>query len=338
MIKDAIKKIKGKDHLSEAEMQVVFEEIMTGKTTEPEIEQLLVCLSQKGEAIEEITGAARAMRKFVRRIDVSSDVVLDTCGTGGDKSGTFNISTVAAFVVAGCGITVAKHGNRSVSSACGSADLLEALGVDIQLGPEALKRCLEKVGIAFLFAPNLHPAMRYAMPVRKKLKMRTIFNILGPLTNPAFATHQFMGVFDEKLVKPLAHVLANLGTRHAIVAHGLDGLDELTTTTESLACEFKDGNFKSFRINPQDFGIKTANPQDLKGSDCNFNAEIALEILKGVPGPKQDIVLLNSGCAIYVADKARDLGQGIDLARESIDSGRALGKLEALKKFSKSNI
>jgi len=337
MIKEAIEKIKSKQSLTDNQMQAVFEEIMTGDTSESDIEALLVGLSQKGETIDEITGAARAMRKFVKRINVDSDVVLDTCGTGGDKSGTFNISTVSAFVVAGAGITVAKHGNRSVSSACGSADLLEALGINIQLEPQTLERCLEEVGIAFLFAPNLHPAMKYAMPVRKKLKMRTIFNILGPLTNPAFATHQFMGVFDKDLVEPLTHVLANLGTKHAMVVNGADGLDELTTTTNSFVCEFENGNFKTFTISPEDFGIERASLSELKGSDSVSNAEVALEILKGNHDPKRDIVLLNAGCAIYASDKVKSIREGIDLAGESIDSGRAFKKLEGLKRFSRTN-
>lgn len=337
MIKEAIEKIEEKQSLTDIEIQTVFEEIMTGKTTEFDIKALLVGLSQKGETIEEITGAARAMRKFVKRIKVDSDIILDTCGTGGDKSGTFNISTVAAFVVAGLGVKVAKHGNRSVTSSCGSADLLEALGINIQLEPKKLEKCLKEVGISFLFAPGLHPAMKYAMPVRKKLKMRTIFNILGPLTNPAFATHQLMGVFDKNLVESLAHVLANLGTKHAMVVHGLDGLDELTTTTNSFVCEFKNGNFRTYTINPEDFGIKKVNSSDLSGSNSGYNSRVAIDILKGVHGPKRDIVILNAGCAIYVADKVKDIQDGINLAKESIDSGKAFEKLESLKKFSKEN-
>ncbi|MEW6008450.1 MAG: anthranilate phosphoribosyltransferase [Candidatus Omnitrophota bacterium] len=333
MLKNAIEILSKKKDLSTDEMQLAMEEIMSGKALEPDIESFLIRLKDKGESIDEITGAALAMRKFVKRIKTTQDVILDTCGTGGDNCQTFNISTIAAFLVAAAGIKVAKHGNRSITSSCGSADLLESLGVNLSLEEERIEQALEKIGIAFLFAPQLHPAMKYAMPVRKKLKIRTIFNILGPLTNPAFATHQIMGVFKKDLVEPLAHVLANLGLVHAMVVHGEDGLDEISTTSGTFVCEYKDGKFKTFSIKPEDLDFKRALLSDLKGGDGATNAKIALDILKGSISPKRDIVLLNAAAAIYVADKAKDISDGLKIARETLDSGAALKKLELLREF-----
>jgi anthranilate phosphoribosyltransferase len=246
---------------------------------------------------------------------------------------TFNISTLSAFVACGSGLVVAKHGNRAVSSRCGSADLLEALGVNINIDEQKLEECLEKVGIGFLFAPNLHPAMKYVAGVRKELGLRTIFNLLGPLTNPAFATHQLLGVYDLKLLKVLAEVLVNLGVRHGLVVHGLDGLDEITTTTSTRICELKNKKLKFYNIEPSDFGIKKARLKDLEGGSIQANAQIARGILQRDRGPKRDIVIFNAGCAIYTADKAKTIRQGIELAKESIDSGRALKKLEELREL-----
>ncbi|OGX23434.1 MAG: anthranilate phosphoribosyltransferase [Omnitrophica WOR_2 bacterium RIFCSPHIGHO2_02_FULL_45_21] len=333
MIKEVITILSERSDLGQSRMQEVMQEIMQGKTTPAQIAAFLVALRMKGETADEITGAALAMRKFVKRINTFEDVVLDTCGTGADRVHTFNISTVSAFVACGCGLVVAKHGNRAVSSRCGSADLLEALGININIDQKKVEECLKKIGIGFLFAPNLHPAMKYAAAVRKELGLRTIFNLLGPLTNPAFATHQLLGVYDLKLLKVLAEVLGNLGVRHGLVVHGLDGLDEITTTSATKVCELKNKKLKFYSIHPSDFGIKKARLKDLEGGDVKANARIAQEILQGAKGPRRDIVLFNSGCAIYVADKAKSIKQGIELAQESIDSGRALRKLEELRQF-----
>lgn len=333
MIKEIIAElIEGKD-LTREKMQAVFEEIMKAEATPAQIAGILVALHIKGETTEEITGAALAMRKFVKRINTPEDVVLDTCGTGSDRSLTFNISTVCAFVAAGAGLVVAKHGNRAVSSHCGSADLLEALGININIDESKAEECLKKVGISFLFAQTLHPAMKSAALVRKELGVRTIFNILGPLTNPAFATHQLLGVYDLKLLKPLAEVLKSLGVQHALVVHGMDGLDEVTTCSETAVCELNKGKIRSYKINPEDFGLKKAKIEDLQGGSAATNADIAREILQGANGAKRDIILLNAGCAIYAADKAKTIKEGIKLAQESIDSGKAMLKLEGLRKF-----
>lgn len=333
MIKEAIANLVEKKDLTEKEIFAVIEEIMQGKASPVQISAFLVALRIKGQTVPEITGAALAMREFVRRINIPSKVILDTCGTGADQKHTFNISTISAFVAAGCGIVVAKHGNRAVSSRCGSADLLEGLGVNINIDEKKVEECLKEVGIGFLFAPKLHPAMQYAQGVRKELGIRTIFNLLGPLTNPAFATHQLLGVYDKKLLKIFAGVLKNLGIRHGLVVCGLDGLDEITTTTDTLICELKEGKIRSYKISPSDFGIKKSRLKDLLGGDTEANIQIAREVLQGIRGHKRDIVLLNAGCAIYAADRARSIKEGIELAKESIDSGAAFKKLEALKQF-----
>lgn len=336
MIKEAIITLCEKKDLSKARMQKIMEEIMQGKASQVQIAAFLTALRMKGETPDEISAAALTMRNYVKKINVPGDVVLDTCGTGADRMCTFNISTISAFVACGCGLVVAKHGNRAVSSRCGSADLLEALGVNINIDEQKLEECLEKIGIGFLFAPNLHPAMKYVAGVRKELGLRTIFNLLGPLTNPAFATHQLLGVYDLKLLKVLAEVLANLGVRHGLVVHGLDGLDEVTTTTSTRICELKNKKLKSYSIAPSDFGIKKARLKDLEGGSVQVNAQIARGILQKDKGPKRDIVVLNAGCAIYTADKAKTIRQGIELAKESIDSGRALKKLEELRELTNS--
>lgn len=336
MIKEAISILIDKNDLTQSQMQSVFEEIMRGLVSPERISAFLIALRIKGETAEEISGAALAMRKFVKRINIKEDVILDTCGTGGDIKHTFNISTISAFVAAGCGLVVAKHGNRAVSSQCGSADLLEALGININIAEKKVEGCLRTVGIGFLFAQNLHPAMKYAAGVRKELGLRTIFNLLGPLTNPAFATHQLLGVYDPKLLVVLAKVLANLGVKHGLVVHGLDGLDEITTTTFTKICELKNKKLRSYKISPADFGIKKSRLKDLEGGNAQDNARITLDVLQGKKGPKRDIVLLNSGCAIYTADKAKSIREGIELARQSIDSGSALRKLEELKRATNS--
>ena len=323
---------KGSD-LSEKLMISVMEEIMTGKVATPQIVSFLVSLSNKGETVEEVSAAVKVMRKYATVVNSRRDVILDTCGTGGDAKGTFNISTTAAFVVAASGVAVAKHGNRSVSSASGSADILEALGVNINLSKEKLEQCLDETGMVFLYAQNLHPAMKYASEARKQIGKRTIFNIIGPLSNPAQATHQLVGVFAVHWAPFLAQVLAKLGTKHALVVHGEDGLDEVTTTTKTMVSEVKNGKIASYEISPEEFGINKARLNDLAGGAPQENAVILRDILRGKTGAARDIVVLNSAAAIYAADKINSIKEGIALAEEAIDSGRALRKLEILKEF-----
>lgn len=310
-----------------------MQEIMSGEADKDDVAQFLLLLRSKGPSIEEITGAARIMRRFVIPIKSKHKNILDTCGTGGDKMHTFNISTIAALVVSGAGAIVAKHGNRSVSSRCGSADILEALGVNLNVEEALLKECLDEVGIAFLFAQKLHPAMKNVAPIRKELKVETIFNVLGPLTNPANATHQIMGVYNRDLVEPMAHVLKNLGLKRAMVVHGSDGLDEITTTAKTFIGEFDGNEIVSYDISPEELGFERADPQDLKGGDLNTNLQIALDILNGQQGPKRDIVVLNAGYGLFVAEVARSINEGIKKAAESIDMGKAMEKLESLREF-----
>ncbi len=335
MIKEAIDILSGGKNLMAAQMGAVMEEIMTGKTDTAQIVAFLTALDKKGETVEELTAAVTVMRLHATRINICNQVILDTCGTGGDTKGTFNISTTVAFVVSGCDITVAKHGNRSVSSVCGSADILESLGINIDISPEQIEECLEYVGIAFLFAQKLHPAMKYAMPARKQIGKRTMFNILGPLSNPAGAKHQLVGVYDKRWVEPLANVLRNLGAVHALVAHGEDGLDEITTTSSTVIAETYQDKIRFYEIKPEDFGFKRAQILDLKGGDVSVNSGILLDILNGKRGFKRDIVVLNAAAAIYAADKTSSIKDGIILAEESIDSRKALEKLELLQGFSK---
>jgi anthranilate phosphoribosyltransferase len=331
MIKEAIARLVRSEDLSKAEIEFAMEEIMTGQALSAQIASFLTAMRMKGETIEEIVGAAEVMRRHATKIKTRHPVILDTCGTGGDGSQTFNVSTVAAFVVAGAGIAVAKHGNRSVSSKCGSADLLKALGVNIETEEHTVSRCLDEIGIGFLFAPMLHKAMQYAIGPRREIGIRTIFNILGPLTNPANATHQLLGVYDYKLTKPIAQALGQLGSRHALVVHGDDGLDEVTTSDSTQVSELKDGKVTSYEITPKEFGIRSSRPEDLKGGDASQNAKIAMAVLSGAKGPQCDIVIMNAGCAIYAADGAGSIKEGIKLAEESIESGEGLKKLEQLK-------
>lgn len=330
---DTIAKLRNKEDLNEQEMSQALEAVMSGSVSEHDMAEFLLALNAKGPTIEEITGAARVMRKFSLSVKTGLDVILDTCGTGGDQKNTFNISTLVALVVSGAGVAVAKHGNRSVSSRCGSADLLEALGVNVHLDQDRLARCLDELGIAFLFAQKFHPAMKNVAQVRKSLGVKTIFNILGPLTNPAGATHQLMGVFSQELVEPLAHVLRKLGSRQALVVRGSDGLDEITTTNTTLASHWNGKAVVSYEIDPKSLGIALAQPQDLTGGDIETNVRLTYEILNGGSGPKKDIVLLNAAYALYVAGKAHSPADGLSLAQESLDSGKALAKLEALKKI-----
>ncbi len=334
MIKELSQILLNKRDLSSKQMRKAMEEIISGDTETEDIVNFLEALCQKGESINEVAEAARVMREHAVKIHAKEQVILDTCGTGGDKKGSFNISTAVALVVSACGVMVAKHGNRSVSSQSGSADVLEALGVNITMTPQQIERCLRDVGIAFLFAPGLHPAMKHAMPARKLINHRTIFNILGPLCNPAQATHQLIGVYDEKLVLLLAGVLNALGSHHALVVHGDDGLDEITTTTSTFIAEVKLGKVSNFRINPEEFGLTLVTEADLRGGSAKDNAAIIQGILEGHSGPKRDIVILNAAASLYAAGKVKSIKEGIPLAKAVIDSQEALHKLEALQEAS----
>lgn len=333
MIREAIAKVVDDEDLLEEEMQEVMNEIMTGGATPAQIASFITGLRVKGETVDEISGAAKVMRDKATRINIKDSIVVDTCGTGGDMAQTFNISTTAAFVVAGTGLMVAKHGNRSVSSACGSADVLQALGVNIELKPVDVERCMNDIGIGFLFAPLFHEAMKYAVGPRKEIGIRTIFNILGPLTNPAGAKAQVLGVYSHGLTETMARVLMRLGASHCFVVHGTDGLDEITITTTTKVSEGKNGKVRTYTVKPSDFGLKKAKKVDLLGGDASDNARITTAILSGEKGPKRDIVLLNAAAAIVAGGKAKTLKEGVKLAADSIDSGAASAKLEALKVF-----
>ena len=330
-ITEAIAQIVAGRNLTREEAVDVFTEIMSGNATDAQIAGFLVGLKARGETVEEIAGAAEVMRSKATKVTTKHETVVDTCGTGGDRSGTFNISTTAAFVVAGAGLPVAKHGNRSITSKCGSADLLAGLGVNIDLSPERVGECLDEVGIGFLFAPKLHSAMKYAIDVRRQLAPTpTVFNVLGPLTNPAGATRQVMGVFRADLVEPLADVLLMLGTEQAFVVHGTDGLDEMTTTAATLFAHVKDGAVTTGEVTPEELGIKRASLEDLHGGDTNRNVAITRSVLAGEPGPCRDIVLLNASAALVAGDLATDLKDGLKKAAESIDSGAAERTLKRL--------
>lgn len=302
-------------------------EIMEGEASAVQMSSYLTALSMKGETVEEITASAAGMRAHCVRLLHDMDV-LEIVGTGGDGANTFNISTTSSLVISAAGIPVAKHGNRAASSKCGAADVLEALGVNITIAPEKSRELLEKIGICFLFAQNYHFAMKYVAPVRKELGIRTIFNILGPLANPAGANMELMGVYDESLVEPLAHVLANLGVKRALVVYGSDGLDEISLSAPTRVCEVKDGAFTSYEITPEQFGLTRCSKDDLVGGTPAENAQITRDILAGKTGPKRDAVLMNAGAAIYMAGKAESIQAGIDLAKEMIDSGKATAQLE----------
>jgi anthranilate phosphoribosyltransferase len=345
MVREAIQKVVDGKDLSRIEAKQVMAEIMDGAATPAQIAALIAALRMKGETIDEITGCAEAMREKALRIDVKrsrlvnidreeinidEETILDTCGTGGDGTNTFNISTTTAFVVAGAGVTVAKHGNRSVSSQCGSADVVQALGVNIDISSEKVKGCVERIGIGFLFAPLFHSAMKHAIGPRREIGIRTIFNVLGPLTNPARANVQVLGVYKPELTEVMARVLRNLGARAAMVVHGKQSYDEITITGETKISELKGGRIRTYAVKPEDFGMKRAPLSAIKGGDAAANAEIILGILNGKKGPRRDVVLLNAAAALKVAGRAKNLDAGILLAAESIDSGAALRKLELL--------
>jgi anthranilate phosphoribosyltransferase len=329
-IRQAIARLVNRGSLNEEETLEVMSQIMTGEATPSQIGSFLTALRMKGETVEEITGAARVMREKAHRVTVKSDCVLDTCGTGGDEKGTFNISTTAAFVVAGAGITVAKHGNRSVSSRSGSADVLAALGVKIDAPKEKVEECLDRIGIGFLFAPLLHEAMKYAVVPRREIGIRTIFNLLGPLTNPALATHQLVGLYDGNLVGLVAEVLKNIGSQRALVVHGDDGLDELSLCAPTQASELRDGQVKHYKLTPEELGLQRCRLADISGGDAAECAELTRRVLQGEKGPKRDVVLLNAGAALYVGGKAKSIVEGLRLGATSIDSGKAREKLELL--------
>lgn len=341
---EAIKRVVDRVDLDSGESEALLEQIMSGQCTDAQIAALLTALRMKGETVAELVGFARVMRRKAARVrpstavnaelaDTDREALIDTCGTGGDVSGSFNVSTATAFVVAGAGVRVAKHGNRSVSSQCGSADVVEALGVNIELAPERIARCIDEVGIGFLHAPLLHDAMKYVALARRQMGIRTIFNMLGPLTNPAGANTQVVGVYAAHLTELLAGVLAQLGSTRALVVHGSDGLDELTITAESKITELRDGKLETYFVSPEDFGLKRATLAEIQGGDAKQNSNIILEVLRGRRGPKRDVVLLNAAAAFVASSRVSGLQEGVALARESIDNGEALKKLELLIEF-----
>jgi anthranilate phosphoribosyltransferase len=333
MIKDAIAKLADRADLSEKEAEAVMLEIMDGAATPAQIAAYLMGLRMKGETVDEIAGSARALRARATRILAADPSVVDTCGTGGDRANTFNISTTAAFVAAGGGLTVAKHGNRSVSSRCGSADVLVALGVRIDLPTARIEECVNEVGIGFLFAPLFHGAMKHCAAPRQEIGVRTLLNVLGPLTNPAGATIQVVGVYDEGLTELLAKVLIQLGVHHCFVVHGMDGLDEVTLTDRTRVSEGKAGVVSSYFVDPGDFGLARVRLKDLAGGTAEENAHVTRQILQGQKGPKRDIVCMNAAPAFVACGKARTLAEGYALAGRSIDSGAAIEKLERLIEF-----
>lgn len=346
-IKQAIEKVVRREDLKEKEAREVFELIMTGGATPAQIGALIAALRMKGETASEITGAARVMREKALKlnagasavdidrddINIDEETILDTCGTGGTGTNTFNISTTVAFVVAGCGVKVAKHGNRSASSMCGSADVLEELGVKLDVPAEKTEKCIREIGIGFMYAPLFHGAMKYAVAPRKEIGIRTIFNLLGPLCNPAAATCQVLGVYDPSLTEKIAKVLKNLGSQRAFVVHGMDTLDEITITGRTRVSELKSGRIRSYFVSPSDFGVKKASPKSIKGGGAKDNAVIIGKVLKGEKGPRRDIVLMNSSVALMAAGKAKSFRSGMDLAAVSIDSRKAIDKLERLVKM-----
>ncbi len=351
MILDSLHRFVSQNQsLSREEAREVMAEVLAGKCTDAQIAALLISLRMKGETVEEIVGFAEAIRAAAAPLPISTneaiavggtgrdalfpeDFLVDTSGTGGDASGTFNISTATALVTAGAGVRVAKHGNRSISSKCGSADVVEALGVNIQLSPERAAQCLREVGICFLYAPNLHPAMKQVQGVRRELRMRTMFNLLGPLTNPARASGQVVGVYALDLVEKLAEALSMLGLRRALVVHGLDGLDEITITGPTRVAEAREGSVRSYEIDPENFGMQRGTLQQISGGDAAANATIIRDILNGEKSPRRDVVILNAAAALVAAGRAEHLAEAIPLAVKSIDSGAAAAKLHALIRF-----
>lgn len=337
MIQESLKKIIRREDLDESEMSDVMDEVMSGGATDAQIGALMAALATKGETFSELAGAARAMRRRATKVQTTADTVVDTCGTGGDHSQTFNISTTTAFVVAGCGVSVAKHGNRSVSSRCGSADLLEALGVRLDVAPEVVEEAIQEVGIGFLFAPLFHGAMKHAAKARKEVGIRSVFNMLGPLTNPAGANCQLLGVYKPELTEMFAQALRLLGSRRAFVVHGHDGLDEITVCAPTRVSELKDGLIRTYDITPVQLLGRVAEERDLAGGGPEENARITKAILDGEKGPRRDVVLLNAAAALMAAGVARDFAQGIAQAEIAIDTGTARAKLDGLVRFTGEN-
>jgi anthranilate phosphoribosyltransferase len=328
MLREVLRKAAAGETLTEGEAERALETIMEGTAPPAATAALLTAMRVRGESVSEIVGFARAMRRFAARVQAPEGVV-DTCGTGGDAKGTINISTAAAFVARGAGVVVAKHGNRAATSRAGSADVLEALGAEIELGPEQVSSCIEEAGVGFMFARTHHPAMKFVAPVRAELPFRTIFNLLGPLTNPAGARRQLVGVFGGEYVRPVAEALRSLGAEKALVVHGTDGMDEITVTDKTLVAEVGDAGIEEYEISPEDFGLPLHAPDGLLGDDAHLNARILRDILSGTEtGAARDVVLLNAGAAIYVSGEAKTIEEGVRLAEESIGSGAALGALE----------
>ena len=345
IITEAVRALVDRRDLTRIEAAAAMEAIMSGTATNAQIAAFLTALRMKGETVEELIGFAQVMRQKAVRIrsraeDVAGltgtdrEMLIDTCGTGGDAAGTFNVSTATAFVVAGAGLRVAKHGNRSVSSLCGSADVVETLGISLELSPAKVARCVEEIGIGFLYAPLLHTAMKHVMAARREMGVRTVFNMLGPLTNPAGANAQVIGVYAATLTEPLARVLAELGTVRAFVVHGADGLDEISSTGESRISEVREGTVRSYTVRPEDFCVPRAAIADLQGGDRQQNAQIIRAVLDGEVGPRRDIVLVNAAAALVAGGRARDLKEGVALAAQSIDRGAARDKLDDLIGFS----
>ncbi|MGC8862448.1 MAG: anthranilate phosphoribosyltransferase [Armatimonadota bacterium] len=333
MIREAIRMIVEGCDLTESEAAAAMTEIMDGEATPSQVASFITALRMKGETVQEITGFVKVMREKSVKVRPMTSDLLDTCGTGGDKLTTFNISTTATFVVVGAGVKVAKHGNRAASSACGSADVLEALGVNLNLSPGAIATCIDTAGMGFMFAPAMHPAMKHAIGPRKEIGIRTVFNILGPMTNPAGARRQVIGVFSPNLTETMAQVLKSLGTTRAMVFHGLAGLDEMSTLGETVVSELKDGSVSTYTLRPEDVGLPTVDPEALSAGNGGVadNVRALLDVLDGKPGPKRDIVLLNAAAALVVAEKAADLREGIALSAKSIDSGAAMHALETFR-------
>jgi anthranilate phosphoribosyltransferase len=334
VFQESLKKLTSRVDLTEEETSGVMDALMSGELTEAQIGAFMAALATKGETFAELAGAARTMRRKAHRIQVSAPTVVDTCGTGGDGAHTFNISTTAAFVVAGCGVTVAKHGNRSVSSQCGSADVLEALGVRLDVDPEIVEEGIGRIGIGFLFAPLYHGAMKHAAKPRKEVGIRSIFNMLGPLTNPAGANCQVLGVYAPQLTEMFAQALKLLGARRAFVVHGHDGLDEITVCAPTRVSELNDGLIRTYELDPEMILGRTADPDDLRGGSAEDNARMLRAVLEGEKGPRRDVVVLNAAAALVAAGAAEDFRQGVRKAEEAIDGGAAKAKLEALIRFS----
>lgn len=334
MIKDAIRQVVEGQNLTEQEAMSAMTQIMNGEATSAQIACLITALRMKGETVDEIAGFVRVMREMSVKVKPSRTPLIDTCGTGGDRLNTFNVSTTAAFVVAGVGVAVAKHGNRAASSKCGSADVLEALGVRLSLSPDDVGRCIDECGIGFMFAPMMHPAMKHAVNPRKEIAVRTIFNILGPLTNPAGAEFQLIGVFSPHFCKPMAQVLSNLGTKRAMVVHGHDGMDEITIHGDTFSAEIDANQVKTRHISPKELGFSSSGIEEISGGATpEANAQILMSILSGEKSERRDIVLANAAAAIMVAGKSNSLKEGIEIAEESIDSGAALKALNKLRSF-----